>query len=125
CGDRACRPGRTRRARALRSASGEPRVRAVQGFRGARAGCRCRRARVRSLPSAANEPFSRLVAYGVQMRTTRIDPQGVATAVEISSSQGWRRPLLAWLGVQLKRAEQAGDSETAARLKRRMELVSG
>ena len=75
--------------------------------------------------SAANEPFSRLVAYGVQMRTTRIDPQGVATAVEISSSQGWRRPLLAWLGVQLKRAEQAGDSETAARLKRRMELVSG
>jgi len=42
-----------------------------------------------------------------------------------NSSQGWRRPLLAWLGVQLKRAEQAGDSETAARLKRRMELVSG
>ena len=75
--------------------------------------------------SAANEPFSRLVAYGVQMRTTSIDPQGIANAVEISSSQGWRRPLLAWLGVQLKRAEQAGDSETAARLKRRMELVSG
>lgn len=75
--------------------------------------------------SAANEPFSRLVAYGVQMRTTSIDPQGIANAVEISSSQGWRRPLLAWLAVQLKRAEQAGDSETAARLKRRMELVSG
>jgi hypothetical protein len=66
-----------------------------------------------------------LVAYGVQMRTTSIDPQSIANAVEISSSQGWRRPLLAWLGVQLKRAEQAGDSETAARLKRRMELVSG
>ena len=75
--------------------------------------------------SAGNEPFSRLVAYGVQMRTASIDPPGIANAVEISSSQGWRRPLLAWLGVQLKRAEQAGDSETAARLKRRMELVSG
>jgi hypothetical protein len=75
--------------------------------------------------SATNDPFSRLVAYGVQMRAARIDPQGIANAVEISSSQGWRRPLLAWLGVQLKRAEQAGDSETAARLKRRMELVSG
>ena len=75
--------------------------------------------------SATNEPFSRLVAYGVQMRTARIDPQGIASAVEISSSQGWRRPLLAWLGVQLKRAEQAGDSETATRLKRRIELVSG
>ena len=75
--------------------------------------------------SATNEPFSRLVAYGVQMRTATIDPQGIASAVEISSSQGWRRPLLAWLGVQLKRAEQAGDSETATRLKRRIELVSG
>jgi hypothetical protein len=78
------------------------------------------------VPRAASaEPFSQLVAYGVQMRTTRIAPQGIAAAVDISSSQGWRRPLLAWLGVQLKRAEAAGDSETAARLKRRMELVSG
>jgi len=75
--------------------------------------------------STTNEPFSRLVGYGVQMRTASIDPQGIASAVEISSGQGWRRPLLAWLGVQLKRAEQAGDSETAARLKRRIELVSG
>ena len=75
--------------------------------------------------SANDEPFSRLVAYGVQMRSANIDPQGIANAVEISSKQGWRRPLLAWLGVQLKRAEQAGDSETAARLKRRIELVSG
>ena len=79
----------------------------------------------RGAHSATNDPFSRLVAYGVQMRAASIDPQGIANAVEISSSQGWRRPLLAWLGVQLKRAEQAGDSETAARLKRRMELVSG
>lgn len=75
--------------------------------------------------TASNEPLSQLVAYGVQMRTTRIAPQGIAAAVDISSAQGWRRPLLAWLGVQLKRAEAAGDSETAARLKRRMELVSG
>lgn len=75
--------------------------------------------------AASSEPFSQLVAYGVQMRTTRITPQGIAAAVDISSAQGWRRPLLAWLGVQLKRAEAAGDSETAARLKRRMELVSG
>lgn len=71
------------------------------------------------------EPFSRLVALGVEMRTARISPQGMAEAVEIASAQGWRRPLLAWLGVQLKRAEQAGDGETAARLRRRIELVSG
>jgi hypothetical protein len=75
--------------------------------------------------AASSEPFSQLVAYGVQMRTTSITPQGIAAAADISSAQGWRRPLLAWLGVQFKRAEAAGDSETAARLKRRMELVSG
>ena len=74
---------------------------------------------------AASEPLPRLVAYGVQMRTATIAPEGIAAAAEIASSQGWRRALLAWLGVQLKRAQDAGDSETAARLKRRMELVSG
>jgi hypothetical protein len=73
----------------------------------------------------ASEPLPQLVAYGVQLRTARITPQGIAAAVDIASSQGWRRALLAWLGVQLKRAEAAGDSETAARLRRRLELVSG
>ena len=75
--------------------------------------------------SAANEPFPRLVAYGVQLRMASITPEGIAAATDIASAQGWRRPLLAWLGVQLKRAQDSGDSETAARLKRRMELVSG
>ena len=73
----------------------------------------------------AAEPFPRLVAYGVQMRTASVTPEGMAAATDIASAQGWRRPLLAWLGLQLKRAQDAGDSETAARLKRRMELVSG
>ncbi len=75
--------------------------------------------------ASSNEPLSQLVAYGVQMRTARITPQGIAAAIELSSSQGWRRALLAWLGVELKRAEAAGDSETAARLRRRIELASG
>ena len=74
--------------------------------------------------SAGNEPLARLVSLAVQMRSGRIDPQGIAAAVDIASAQGWRRPLLAWLGVQLKRAQDAGDSETATRLKRRIELVS-
>lgn len=75
--------------------------------------------------AATSEPISQLVGYGVQMRMARVTPQGISAAVDIASAQGWRRPLLAWLGVQLKRAEAAGDSETAARLRRRMELVSG
>ena len=72
-----------------------------------------------------DEPLSRLVAASVQFRSGGIDPAGLARAVEIASAQGWRRPLLAWLGVQLKRAEAAGDNETAERIRRRMALVSG
>ncbi len=79
----------------------------------------------RSTRAASAEPLSRLVALGVRFRTASISPQEIATAVDVASAQGWRRPLLAWLNVELKRAEQAGDSETAARLKRRIELVSG
>jgi hypothetical protein len=45
--------------------------------------------------------------------------------VDTASEQGWRRPLLAWLGVQEKRASDAGDSETAARIRRRIDLISG
>jgi hypothetical protein len=74
---------------------------------------------------AGDEPLSRLVAYAVQLKRGGIDPQGIARAVELASEQGWRRALLAWLGVQEKRASDAGDSETAARVRRRIELISG
>jgi hypothetical protein len=71
------------------------------------------------------EPLSRLVAHAVALRKGTITPAGIAAAVEVASAQGWRRPLLAWLGVQVKRAEEAGDGETAARLRRRIDLISG
>jgi len=72
----------------------------------------------------SEEPISRLVAAAVDMKKGNINPARINAAVDTASAQGWRRPLLAWLGVQLKRAEAAGDGETAARLKRRMELVT-
>jgi hypothetical protein len=74
---------------------------------------------------ATEDPLSQLVSAGVSLRAGGIDPAGISKAVEIASAQGWRRPLLAWLSVQLKRAEAAGDGETAARLRRRMALISG
>jgi len=74
---------------------------------------------------SGNEPLSRLVNAAVQFRRGGIDPAGIGAAVEVASEQGWRRPLLAWLGVQEKRASDAGDSETAARIRRRIELISG
>ena len=74
--------------------------------------------------TSTEDPLSRLVAAAVRFRSGA-DPASIEAAIEIASSQGWRRPLLAWLGVQLKRAESAGDGEAAARLRRRIELVSG
>lgn len=73
--------------------------------------------------AAGEEPLSRLVAAGVRFRAGSITPAEIAGAVEIASAQGWRRPLLAWLGVQAKRAEAAGDAEALARIRRRMELT--
>ncbi|MGE0497985.1 MAG: hypothetical protein AB7I35_17110 [Ramlibacter sp.] len=73
---------------------------------------------------AIADPLSRLVAAGVLFRTGKASPEVIATATETASDQGWRRPLLAWLGVQLQRAEAAGASDEAARLRRRMALVT-
>jgi hypothetical protein len=36
---------------------------------------------------------------------------------------GWRRPLLAWLGVQLKRQQTAGNTTGASETQRRIDLV--
>jgi hypothetical protein len=78
----------------------------------------------RGARAASDDPLSRLVASGVQLRKGSVTPAQMEQAVEIASAQGWRRPLLAWLGVLEKRAADAGDRETAARLRRRMDLIS-
>ncbi len=75
--------------------------------------------------AAIADPFSRLVAAGVLFRQGRLPPEGIATAVETASAQGWRRPLLAWLGVQQKRARDAGEREAAEAIARRIRLVGG
>ena len=74
---------------------------------------------------ALADPLSRLVAAGVLLQTGRADPGVIAVAIEAASSQGWRRPLLAWLGVQAQRATLAGDGAEAERIRRRMALVTG
>lgn len=74
--------------------------------------------------AAVEDPLGRLVAAGVLLRTGRADPTVIEQAVRTASEQGWRRPLLAWLGVQAQRAEQAGDRDAAERIRRRMALVT-
>jgi hypothetical protein len=73
--------------------------------------------------STVQDPLARLVAAGVLLQRNTLSPADIAQATETASSQGWRRPLLAWLGVQLKRAITAGDQDAATRLQRRMDLV--
>jgi hypothetical protein len=74
-------------------------------------------------PAAIADPLARLIAAGVQFEAGRADPALIALAVDTASAQGWRRPLLAWLGVQLKRAEQAGAGGEVDRLRRQIARV--
>lgn len=73
--------------------------------------------------AAIEDPLARLVAAGVLLRQGRASPAVVAVAVDTASAQGWRRPLLAWLGVQARLAQARGDAQEAERLRRRMDLV--
>ena len=72
-----------------------------------------------------NDPFSRLVGAAVSLQAGRAGPAVVALAVDAASAQGWRRPLLAWLEVQLRLAERNGDIAAAERIRRRIGLVTG
>ncbi len=72
-----------------------------------------------------DDPLSLLVAAGVLMETGRANPAIIAQAVDTASNQGWRGPLLAWLGVQKQRATQAGQTAEAARLQRHIDRVLG
>lgn len=78
-------------------------------------------ARVGAIP----DPLARLVAAGVGMRAGRGSPELMQVAADTAAAQGWRRPLLAWLGAQLELAEQRGDGDRATQLRRRIALVAG
>ena len=69
------------------------------------------------------DPLAKLVGASVLLQTGRGSPAVVARAVEAASAQGWRRPLLAWLQVQLRQTEASGDPLTADRIRRRIALV--
>ena len=66
------------------------------------------------------DPASRLVAAGVLLQTGRASPPVLTIAVDTASAMAWRRPLLAWLGLQLQRAQAAGDTVAVDQLRRRI-----
>ena len=75
--------------------------------------------------AAVADPLSKLVAAGALFKAGRIKPGDIEVATETASAQGWRRPLLMWLGVQAQRAEAAGNMAAAEQIKRRIALASG
>lgn len=72
---------------------------------------------------AIEDPLSRLVAASVLFQKGRLTPNAVTIAIQTASDQGWRRPLLAWLNVAVRSAEQLGDKDEALRIQRRIDLV--
>lgn len=70
-------------------------------------------------------PLPRLIGAALLFRQARAEPATLALAVDTASERGWRRPLLAWLEVGLKRARDAGDSAAAGHLQRRIDLILG
>ncbi len=79
-------------------------------------------------PAAAlrgvEDPVTRLVAAGAALQRAQASPALVQLAVDTASVQGWPRPLLAWLLVQQRTAQAAGDTATAERLQRRIDAVA-
>ena len=69
------------------------------------------------------DPLARLVAAGVMLRSGRAQPALFSVAADTASAEGWSRPLLAWLNVQAQRADAAGESAEAERLRRRIARV--
>jgi hypothetical protein len=78
----------------------------------------------RSTHASTEEPLSRLVSAGLLMKSGTLTPSDIGAAIETASAQGWRRPLLAWLSVQAKRAEDSGDQAALLRIRRRIEFVT-
>lgn len=70
-----------------------------------------------------SDPLARLIAASLLHQQGRLTPPDLALAVEAAASQGWRRPLLAWLGVQRQTAQQQGDHTSAERAQRRLNLM--
>jgi hypothetical protein len=73
--------------------------------------------------STIEDPLALLIAAGVLLQNGRLTAADMVAATEVASAQGWRRPLLAWLGVQMKGAREKGDAAEIVRLQRRIDLV--
>lgn len=75
--------------------------------------------------NGVTDPLARQVAAGALFKAGKISPADIEAATDTASEQGWRRPLLMWLGVAEQRAQAAGDTAALERIRRRIALASG
>lgn len=72
---------------------------------------------------ATQDPLSALTAAGVALRAGQLAPAAVPQAAALASAQGWRKAALAWLLVQQRLAEQAGDAAQVQALQLRLQVL--
>ncbi|MOA05217.1 hypothetical protein D3C78_1248080 [compost metagenome] len=102
---------------ALLPAAQQPVARVLQSAAGGESGL--------TAVKGVEAPLSRLVAAGVVLRARGPSDALLAEAVETASSQGWRRPLLAWLLLSAEQAQRAGQLDSAQALQRRVRVLQG
>jgi hypothetical protein len=75
-------------------------------------------------PDEVSDSLARLIVAGIAVLEARVESRLIESAIDVATLEGWRRPLMAWLSVQAKRAESAGDLVAAQQIERRINLVS-
>jgi hypothetical protein len=70
-----------------------------------------------------SDPLSRLVAASVVVQRVPSLPV-VEVAVDTASAQGWQRPLLTWLTLQQRLAQELGQEELAAQSRQRLQWLT-
>ncbi len=76
--------------------------------------------------ASIKDPLAKLVAAGVVFKRNQASPRLVDLAIDTASQQGWRRPLLAWLSIKLKRLQAqntVASSTQIEQIKRRIAIV--
>lgn len=71
----------------------------------------------------AGQALSQLTAAGVALRAGAITPMQVQLAVDVASQQGWRRAAMAWLLVEGRWAQEAGDAALLQAVDLRLQVL--
>lgn len=71
------------------------------------------------------DPLARLVAAAVLHARGEASPEVARIAIDAASGRGWRRPLMAWLLLAIRQAEQRGDTVRVEGLRQRLRVLQG